>query len=95
MPRKKTGAFAALKKLEADRLALAEREASARIDAATELGEAVLAAKIADLDLAAFRALMRTIARTGIAAASRQLGERSEAGRKPDARNAPPTGEAA
>ena len=92
MPRKKTGAFAALKKIEADRQALAAREASARINAATELGEAVLAANIADLELSGFRALMRTIARTGIGPASRQLGERSERARKADAGSVHPSG---
>ena len=95
MPRKKTGAFAALKKIEADRQALAAREASARIDAATELGEAVLAAGIADLDLAAFRALMRTIGKTGIAATVRQLDDRSEPKPKPDAEKARSMGETA
>ena len=95
MPRKKTGAFAALKKLEADRLALAEREASARIDAATELGEAVLAARIPDLDLAAFRTLMRTIAKTGIVVAARQLSHRNEPGLRSDADRPHTTGGAA
>ena len=73
MPRKKTGAFAALKKLEADRQALAEREKQARTMAATELGQAVLAANITDLDLAAFRALMRELGRTGIGTAMARL----------------------